>query len=98
MTEQPRTKRELKICNKIIQYTIILQEDSGPHEEGYDRVTARRKQLYQDLDHICLNDPERYDANMFYIKANIKKTRPSWKARLGFTGPIPHGEVEVGNK
>jgi hypothetical protein len=67
---EPRTKKELAICKKIIRFSLALEEDPRP-DEGYRRAKERRDALYIDLDKICKGDKNRYDENMIYIKAMV---------------------------
>ena len=69
---KPRTQREKRICDRIIKYTDIIETLTSSKGEGYQSSKRRLDELYQELKDICKEDTQRYDENIFYIKAKIK--------------------------
>ena len=89
---EPRTKRELAICKKIVRLSFAIEEDPAP-DEGYRRIKERRKELYMELDKICKEDCNRYDENIIFIKELLGKLRRQYRpkktkvgGRIGGTG------------
>ena len=80
---EPRTQREKKICDSIIKYTYIIEELTSFEGEGYQSSKRRLDELYQELEDICKEDRQRYDENMFYIKANIQHPKKPKKVKVG---------------
>ena len=96
---KPRTQREKRICDRIIKYTDIIDTLTSFKGEGYQSSKRRLDELYQELKDICKEDTQRYDENIFYIKANIKRPRTPKKVRIGGSIPgVGGAEIEIDDR